>query len=456
MNRHKWITRSLSASPNREEIFSILDAALEAVNPATSVKRKLDYQGNQLVIDGTIYEFETIRHVWVIAIGKASLAMAEGVNEVLAGRITGGIVLSKFLPPHTNLDLERYQLFTGGHPIPDEKSISGSEAILNLLATLSPQDLVIFLVSGGGSALLAAPVENISLRDLQSLNQILLACGATIQEINTLRKHLSRVKGGHLARLAAPAQVATLILSDVIGDPLEVIASGPTVPDPTTFQDAVDILQKYQIANEIPPAIHDYLTLGAEGKKPETPKAKDSLYKRVQNTIIANNYQAARAAANQAQLLGFNPVVLSSYLQGEAREVGKVLAAVARQIASTNEPVPQPACLIAGGETTVTLLGDGLGGRNQELALAAVPHLAGLFNTVFIALATDGEDGPTNAAGAVVTGETLSRAIKIGLDPADFLVRNDAYHFFKALDDLLIPGPTGTNVCDLVFIFNKG
>jgi len=288
---------------------------------------------------------------------------------------------------------------------------------------------------------------------MQALTRELLACGASINEINTLRKHLDQVKGGGLARMAQPAALATLVLSDVVGDPLDVIASGPTVPDPTTFADAYAILERYGIVERIPPPIVAHLCRGIAGAVAETPKAGDALFERVQNLIIGSNRQAAEGALEAAQAEGFNAMLLTTYLQGEAREVGRVLAALAREIAATGRPVSRPACVVAGGETTVTLRGDGMGGRNQELALATAADLAGLRDVLLVTLATDGGDGPTDAAGAVVTGATLDQARGLGLDPAAQLARNDAYPFFAALGDLLRPGPTQTNVNDLTFVF---
>jgi hydroxypyruvate reductase len=322
-----------------------------------------------------------------------------------------------------------------------------------LLANTAQDDLVICLMSGGASALLVSPAPGLTLADLQSLTSALLACGASIYEINTLRKHLEQLKGGGLARLAAPARVATLILSDVIGNPLEVIASGPTVPDPSTFTDAYHILEHYRLIDHVPPGVIRHLEYGRAGQIHETPKPGEPLFSRVQNLVIGDNLQAALAALEQAVREGFHTLLLTTYLQGEARQAGSALAAVARQIDAPGHPLPRPTCLAAGGETIVTLQGDGLGGRNQELALGAVAGLAGLDDILLATLATDGGDGPTDAAGAIVSGETLERARQAGMQPEDYLARNDAYHFFDALGDLLKTGPTQTNVNDLDFIF---
>jgi hydroxypyruvate reductase len=300
---------------------------------------------------------------------------------------------------------------------------------------------------------MVSPVEGVSLFDLQTLTTELLRCGASINEMNTLRKHLDQIKGGNLARLAAPAHVISLILSDVVADPLDVIASGPTVPDTTTFDDAKKILKKYQITEKIPPSIYAHISHGVDGFKSENPKPADPIFQNVNNVIIASNQLAARAALDRAKVEGLNTIYLTSYLQGEACQAGRFVAALARQIAKDGNPIPRPACIILGGETTVTLAGDGKGGRNQELALGSVGDLAGLLDIVLVSLATDGGDGPTDAAGAVATGETLRRAQKAGLSAHASLAHNDAYHFFQSLDDLLLIGPTNTNVNDLVFLF---
>jgi hydroxypyruvate reductase len=321
-----------------------------------------------------------------------------------------------------------------------------------LLRGLHENDLVLVLISGGGSALLTLPAAGVSLADMQGLTGELLRCGATIGEINALRKHCSQVAGGQIAQRAEPAQVAALIVSDVVGSPLDVIASGPTVPDPTTYDDALAIIGRYQLEQALPSPILAHLRRGRAGKLPETPKADAPLWQRVHNLVVAGNAVAAEAAVVAGQAAGLNTLLLTTYLEGEARSVGQMAAALARELELRNGPLERPALIVAGGETTVTLKGNGVGGRNQELALGAVSALAGLPDALVIALATDGGDGPTDAAGAVVTGATLARAQALGLDPASSLQHNDAYHFFAPLDDLLRPGPTLTNVNDLLFI----
>jgi hydroxypyruvate reductase len=348
---------------------------------------------------------------------------------------------------------QNLSLYQGSHPIPDLNSLKSAEKILEQLDSSTIHDLFIFLISGGGSSLLTALVRNISLEDLRNLTSLLLECGASIDEINCIRKHLSRVKGGGLARLSHPAPAATLILSDVVGDPLDVIASGPTVPDPTTYADAIQILQHYDILHKIPASICGHLRKGAKGEIPETPKDGDPIFKNIQNIIVGNNLQAAQAGIRQAKREGFNSLLLTTQLQGEAKEGGSILASIARQISLTGDPVKKPACILCGGETTVKIKGEGFGGRNQEFVLGAVKGLSGSSNTMIISLATDGDDGPTDAAGAVATGKTLERAWELGLNLDDSLSRNDSYNFFEPLGDLIKTGQTETNVCDLSFIF---
>lgn len=449
------MTFSLQHFDREASVTRIINAGLHAADPAQAIRRTMQRHGDQLDIAGQAYELAAYRRVWVVGAGKAGASMAGAVGEILGDRLEGGVVIVK--DGYTDLSgfksLTGLQILEASHPLPDERGLRATRAIIELLQACEPGDLVICLISGGASALLTAPVAGVSLADLQALTRLLLACGANINEINALRKHLDQVKGGQLARLAQPAQMATLILSDVVGSPLDVIGSGPSVPDSTSFADAYAVLERYGLLGQAPPSIVKHLQLGCQGGAPETPKPGDPLFSRVQNVIVGSNQQAAEAALGQALTEGFNAMLLTTFLQGEARQAGRWLAAIARQIVSTGQPLPLPACLVVGGETTVTLVGDGLGGRNQEIALGAVEDLAGLSGVLLVTLATDGGDGPTDAAGAAVTGETLQRARQLGLHPGDYLSRNDAYHFFQALGDLFTTGPTGTNVNDLAFLF---
>ncbi|HUT16141.1 MAG TPA: glycerate kinase [Anaerolineae bacterium] len=433
----------------KECILAIMEAALLAVDPAEAVKRRLQLDGDSLRVGSIAYDLAELEHIYVVGAGKASAAMACALEDILGERITTGWINVKdgYTAPTRVITLHE-----ASHPFPDTRGVEGSQRIASVLSEAGPRDLVFCLISGGGSALLVLPAEGIALKDIESLTQALLRSGATINQINAVRKHLSQVKGGYLSRLAHPAQVISLIVSDVIGNPLDVIASGPTTPDPTTFSDAYAVLLKYDLVSEVPVAITHHLQQGIEGLIPETPKVDDPIFARTQNVIVASNRVAARAALEKARGFGLNTLLLSTFVEGEAREVAKVFAAVAREIDHSGQPLARPACVVAGGETTVTVRGRGLGGRSQELALAAAPLVAGLDNMAIVALGTDGTDGPTDAAGALCTGCTAQRASQQGLSVAGYLADNDAYHFFHALGDLLITGPTNTNVNDLIFV----
>jgi hydroxypyruvate reductase len=381
--------------------------------------------------------------------------MALSVANILGKHLTEGVVIVKegYSDPGNFKIPETLRILEAGHPIPDHRGVEGSKHIVNLISGATEEDLVICLISGGGSALLILPAPDLRLSELQELTSLLLSCGADINHINTLRKHLEQLKGGGLARMAYPAKLVTLILSDVIGNPLDVIASGPTAPDSSTFEDAYRILEHYSLLEKTPSAILLHLERGLCEEIPETPKEGDQVLEGVQNLIIGDNLQAAQNALRQAQEEGFNIKLLTTSMQGEARKAGRYLATIASQVVRWGLPIPRPACIVAGGETTVTITGSGMGGRNQELALSAVTDLAELPDIALVTLATDGGDGPTDAAGAIVTGKTLERARQLSMDPSDFLDRNDSYHFFEKLGDLLKPGPTQTNVNDLSFIF---
>jgi glycerate 2-kinase len=425
-------------------------AAMAAADPTAAVGRFLRRDGGTLFVGEQQYQLATLNHIYLISIGKAAEAMAQAAVGVLGERLTAGVVVVKDPPSG---QIEGCRIIVSSHPVPDERSVTAGEHVAGLLSATGEDDLVLALISGGGSALLCLPAPGVALADLQTLTSALLASGAPINAINCLRKHLDLVKGGGLARMAAPAHLATLILSDVVGNPLDVIASGPTVADPTTYADAWAIVEQYGLKEQLPPAVQQRLEAGMAGSVAETPKAGDPLFRHVQNFVIGSNALAAEAALEKARAEGMNAMLLSSYVQGEASVVGRLLAAIAREIVNSERPLARPACIIVGGETTVTIKGKGKGGRNQELALAAVSELAELPNVGVVALATDGSDGPTDAAGAVATGESLARALALGHDPGAALATNDAYHFFAALGDLLMTGPSGTNVNDLGFVF---
>jgi hydroxypyruvate reductase len=445
-------TDSIAKSPHGDMILAVQRAALAAVDPGAAVRRQVRRQGNLLTVAGRAYDLSAIERIWVVGGGKAATAMAAALYAILGQRLAGGLVVTKV--GHTGTrDTGPVQIVEAGHPLPDQAGVDGAQRLAALLAQATQRDLVLVVISGGGSALLTLPAEGLSLADLQETTDLLLRSGATIVELNAVRKHLSQIKGGGLVRLAAGVPLATLILSDVVGDPLDVIASGPTVPDPTTFAAAWRVLERYALVERIPPAVRQRLQAGLDGTVAETPKEGATLFACVQNAIVGNNRLAAEAAVETAQALGFNALLLSTFVEGEARQVARVAAALAKELVSADCPVAKPACLVWGGETTVTVRGRGLGGRNQELALAAALAMEGLPGVVLVALGTDGTDGPTDAAGAVATGETVARARVLGLDPAAHLHNNDAYPFFDALGDLIRTGPTGTNVNDLLFIF---
>lgn len=430
----------------RADAVVIFQSALRAVDPIKIIESELRLEDNELFVQNRSFDLDEFERIFVVGAGKASGSMALAVERLLGDRITGGCVNVKV---GHGAPVEAIDVVEAGHPIPDAAGLAGTRRILDLLEKTSDRDLVLCLLSGGGSALLPCPAEGVEFDDKQETTQILLRCGATIQEINAIRKHISRVKGGNLARWAAPATLVSLILSDVVGDDLDSIASGPTVPDRSTFQDCRAIVEKYGIEDQLPRTVRRRLEMGLEGEVEETPKEGDPAFDRTWNLIIGNNLLAVATAAARARQLGYRTLVLSTMIEGEAREVAKVHAAIAKEAHRTQQPVTPPACVISGGETTVTIRGSGLGGRNQEFVLAAAMALQGWPGVVVLSGGTDGTDGPTDAAGALADGHSVERAWALGLDAGKYLRANDSYHFFEALNDLLETGPTLTNVMDL-------
>jgi glycerate 2-kinase len=453
--------RSLD-DPERSKIESILNTALNAVDPIEAINHYVNRDGKTLQIGNQSYNLSHYEQVILIGAGKASQKMSRAMGMLLGDYLTGGAIISKASQigtkksSQTNLEYNSAKIrdLFGMHPIPDETSLESTQQLLKLLKNAGKNDLVICLISGGASALFTAPMEGVSLSDLQSLTSQLLACGASIGEINTIRKHLDRVKGGGVARMVYPAQLVSLILSDVVGSPIDVIASGPTVADDSTFSQAIKILDRYELLKDAPEQVTKLLKAGSECQIPETLKSGDDRLQSVQNIIIASNQLACEAAYSQSKAEGLNGLLLTSHLVGEARHAGGFLAAILQQMAELGQPVPRPGCVIAGGETTVTITGNGKGGRNQELALSTVELLDSLQKSVLVSLATDGEDGPTDSAGAVVTGESYQRASMAGLDPQEYLDNNNSYEFFDRLGDNIKTGPTGTNVNDLTLLFS--
>ena len=435
----------------REPVIQILDAALDAVDPYRAVLNALHVHNGVMHVGEGQYVLDEYKRIFVLGAGKAGAPMTQAIETLLGERITDGLVVTK--TDHGG-PTRFVQLVEASHPVPDEAGVEAGRKILKLAQNAGERDLVITLISGGGSALLVAPAVGLTLDDLQVMTDALLACGATINEMNCLRKHCSAIKGGQLAAAASPATLVTLVLSDVVGNPLDVIASGPTVPDETTWRDAWTIIEKYGLVEQLPLPILGRIQAGLHGKVAETPKPGADIFAHSQTAIVADNRIAAQAAQTKARALGFNTLLLTTYLQGEAKEVAKVAVSLAREARASGQPVAAPACIILGGETTVRLgEAPGQGGRNQELALAAALDMQGMKDVMVAALATDGTDGPTDSAGGLVDGDTVRRGQQKGLRAADFLARHDAYPFLEDVSDLLVTGPTQTNVNDLLLIF---
>jgi glycerate 2-kinase len=437
----------------REHAMKIFQAGLQAVDPVEAIIGHVTLQDKALIISDRQFNLKDYDRILVVGAGKAVAPMAKALEDLLGNRISDGVIVVK---DEHGLPLKKIKICEASHPVPDERGVQGTEEILSLVETAGKRDLVICLISGGGSALLIAPVGGISLEDKQNATKLLLACGATIHEFNAVRKHLSRAKGGRLAQMAYPATLTSLILSDVVGDDLDVIASGPTVPDSSTFHDAAQILKDYGIWDQLAPAVRNHLKKGASGQIEDTPKSDNAVFQQCSQVLVGTNLQALKAAGQEAKRLGYRSLILSSKVEGEAREVAKFYTAIAREVLSSETPLKPPACILAGGETTVTLTGEGRGGRNQEFALAAAMAIEGLDNMVVLCGGTDGTDGPTDAAGAIADGTTLARARENGLDPKDFLRRNDSYNFFQKLQDLIMTGPTRTNVMDIYMLLVGG
>ena len=433
----------------RRDASAIFQAALQAVDPVAASLRHVRVEDEHLLVAESRLSLDDYDRILVVGAGKAGAPMAKAIEELLRDRIANGVVVVK---AGHDLPLQQIQLREASHPVPDEHGVRGAEEILAVARDADKRDLIICLISGGASALLVAPAEGLTLADKQAVTQNLLACGATIHEMNTVRKHLSRVKGGRLAHLAHPATVVSLILSDVVGDDLEVIGSGPTVPDPTTFLDTEQILKFYALWDKLPAPVRDHIEKGVAGAIEESPKPDDPAFQHVILDLVGTNLQALEAASKEAEHQGYRPIILTTKVEGEAREIVKVHTSIAKEILSSSNPMPPPACILCGGEPTVTLKGNGKGGRNQEFALAAALEVAGAKHIVVLSGGSDGTDGPTDAAGAIVDGGTLARAREKSLDPNDYLQRNDAYNFFSSLGDLVITGPTRTNVMDVQIV----
>ena len=431
----------------RSDALSILATALDASGAGNAIRSRLAIRANHLVAGDSQLPLANFDRIFLIAVGKAAVPMAAATQEILGPLLTDALVITK--QGHVTEELANCRIIEAAHPIPDENSLRAARLILDSLDEMNERDLILLAISGGASALLSAPVDPITLADKQEATNLLLRAGADIFELNAVRKHLSFLKGGRLAAAAYPATVLGLILSDVIGDPLDVIGSGLTAPDPTTFSDALVILARFDLLERVPAGVREVLEAGAASQLPETPKPGDPIFEHVRNVVVGSNRLALMAGAKAAEALGYQTLILSSSMQGEARHVARVHAEILREVVTSGHPLRRPACVLSGGETIVTVEGEGKGGRNQEFALSAALAIAGIEDVLILSAGTDGTDGPTDAAGAIATGDTIARAVAANVDASSCLLRNDSYSFFDALGDLVKTGPTGTNVMDV-------
>ena len=435
----------------RSEAVELFNAAVKRVDPYEAVRNFVRLRQGTLILGHgdqaeVELELDSFDRIFVVGGGKATAPMARAIEDLMGKRIDCGVINVKY---GFKEELSFTEIIEASHPLPDKRGVEGTAQIMELLEKAGENDLVFSLISGGGSALMPYPANGISLEEKQAVTRELLECGASIDEINAIRKHISQSKGGQMARAAFPATTVNLMLSDVVGDRMDVIASGPFVPDRSSFQDAWAVLRKYEL-KDIPASIRRYLQEGREGKVPETPTQGDPIFEKVYNFIVGSNILALEAAKEAGERMGYQCLILSSMVEGETREVAKVHAAIAKEILKSGRPLNPPACIISGGETTVTIHGHGLGGRNQEFCLACALELEDLpARVVILSGGTDGNDGPTDAAGAMVDPLTVERGKSLGLDASSFLEENDSYHFFEKTRDLLITGPTRTNVMDV-------
>lgn len=441
----------------QDDLKKIYTAGIKAVSPFKAINTHIKIHENHLKIfdknkEIKSFNLEKFNRIFVVGAGKATSAMAQAIESMLGNRISSGCICVKY--DHVT-ELKKIEQIEASHPIPDNEGLRGAEKIYNIIKGADEKDLIISLISGGGSALMPLPQSSIKLKDKQKTTDMLIKSGATIHEINSVRKHLSRLKGGNMARAAYPASVINLMISDVVGDDMDVIASGPFVPDTSDFKSALHVLNKYGLRKSIPLPVGMYLEEGAAGTHPENPGPDDHIFSNVTNVIIASNFLALKTAHAQAKALGYNSIILSSLIEGDTADTADWHCRIAREIALTGNPLPRPACIISGGETTVKVKGNGKGGRNMEFAMHAAKGIAGLEKVLIASIGTDGNDGPTDAAGAFSTGDTLKRIKDISLNINNFIIDNNSYELFKALGDLIITGPTNTNVMDMRIILAK-
>ncbi len=443
----------------RDDLKAIYQAGISAVSPYAAVRSALELKGDnlRLLCEGSVvreFDLSRVARILVVGGGKGTAPMARALEDILGSRISSGCISLKY--GYTE-PLARIEAIEASHPLPDAQGLLAAKKIYELVSSAGEHDLVISLISGGGSALLPLPPGPVSLEDKITTTNLLLRSGASIHEMNSVRKHLSLIKGGNLARAAYPAPVINLMISDVSGDDMDVIASGPFVPDGSTFSDALGVLRRYNIMEKIPASVRNRLEQGAGGGLEDTPKPGTDVFREVDNLIIASNIIALRAGAAEARARGYATVILSSIIEGETREVARMHASIAREVLSSGNPLPAPACIISGGEATVTVTGKGLGGRNMEFALQSALFLDGTRGITAASVGTDGSDGPTNAAGALADGATCAKARDRGISVNEYVANNDSYHFFEAVEDLIITGPTNTNVMDMrIMIVRRG
>jgi glycerate-2-kinase len=445
MNLEKLMAKE-TLSLLESHAWKILKFVISRLSPEMAIERNITIEGNSLYIKNTSFNLKEFKNIYVVGFGKGSLSMAKKLETLLKDKITAGIVIS----PEVDPGLERIKSMKGGHPIPNKTSLIGATEIYELCKSATQQDFIIFLISGGGSALLSLPVDAITLEDKIEITNLLLKSGADINEINCVRKHISKVKGGQLCKIGYPAKMVSLIISDVVGDNLTSIASGPTVPDNSSFSDAINVLKKYALWSKAPDSVKEYLLKGQKTPKLETPKKGEIFFKNIINTIISNNLDALMLTKRKATELGYNSLILSDSIEGESFEVGKALSGIAISIACNNLPVKKPACLISGGETTVTVRGEGKGGPNQEFVVGTIESIANK-NIVCVAIDTDGIDGPTDASGGIVNGCTAKRLKDLNLEISTFRSNNNCYYLLSKVQGLIKLGRTGTNVNDLRF-----
>lgn len=434
----------------KEDFYRIINSAINSVKPIELINRKVMLEGNHLIVNSLKFNLDEYERIFVLGTGKASAYMAYEMEKLLGSKIFTGIVSTKY---DHSAPCKINKIIECGHPVIDENSLRAGTEILDLAKEATEKDLVLCLLSGGGSALLEKLPEEIQLKELQKVFRLLLNSGANIEEMNIVRRHLSNIKGGKMAAAIYPATCVSLILSDVINDPLEAIAGGVTSPDPSTFNDALSILVKYKIKEHIPNNVLDYIIRGIDGKIPETIKPRNKVFERTTNIILGNNKEALLNAKVIAASLGYNVLLYSDNLKGEAREIGKFSAEIARQIFNEGKPLTRPACFLFGGETTVSITGNGKGGRNQELVLSALNEMSDVkFDYLIASVGTDGTDGPTDAAGAIASKDIMNKSIELNLDILNYLNNNDSYNYFNKVDGLIKTGPTGTNVMDITII----